>query len=81
MKIGNELTVSCTKKRTAVTAVQEGNNDGWEHARLKSGRRNQPRIIAHFSVKFRFMADGGNFQIVQGITSNLHEEGSLMPAS
>jgi hypothetical protein len=41
----------------------------------KSGRRKQPRIIAQFPVEFRFKADGGNFQIVQGITSNLHEEG------
>jgi hypothetical protein len=42
---------------------------------LKSGRRKQPRIIAQFPVEFRFKADGGNFQIVQGITSNLSEEG------
>jgi hypothetical protein len=42
---------------------------------LKSGRRKQPRIIAQFPVAFRFKADGGNFQIVQGITRNLHEEG------
>ena len=42
---------------------------------LKSGRRKQPRIIAQFPVKFRFKADGVNFQIVQGVTSNLHEEG------
>lgn len=32
---------------------------------LKSPSRRQPR----------FKADGGNFQIVQGITSNLHDEG------
>ena len=42
---------------------------------LKSGRRKQPRIIAQFPVEFRFKADGRNFRIVQGITSNLSEEG------
>ena len=42
---------------------------------LKSGRRKQPRVLAQFPVEFRFKADGGNFQIVQGITSSLHEEG------
>src|SRR5215470_15284325 len=36
---------------------------------LKSSRRKQPRIIAQFPVEFRFRADGGNFQIVQGINS------------
>jgi hypothetical protein len=33
---------------------------------LKSGRRKQPRIIAHFPVDSRFKADGGNLQILQG---------------
>jgi hypothetical protein len=42
---------------------------------FKSGRRKQPRIIAQFPVEFQFKADGGNFQIVQGITSDLHKEG------
>ena len=37
---------------------------------LKSGRRKQPRIIAQFPVESRFKADGGNFQIVQGNTSD-----------
>ena len=51
-----------------------GKNDS-RKTPLKSGRRKQPRIIAQFPVEFRFKADSGNFQIVQGITSNLHEEG------
>ena len=42
---------------------------------FKSGRRKQPRIIAQFPVESRFRADGEKFQIVQGITSNLHEQG------
>ena len=42
---------------------------------FKSGRRKQPRIIAQFPVESRFRAGGGRFQIIQGITSNLHEEG------
>jgi hypothetical protein len=42
---------------------------------LKSGRRKQPRIVAQFPVESRFRAEGGNLQIIQGITSNLHEEG------
>jgi hypothetical protein len=42
---------------------------------FKSGRRKQPRIIAQFPVESRFRAGGGRFQIVQGIPSNLHEEG------
>lgn len=43
---------------------------------LKSGRKKHPRIIAQFPAEFRFKAGGGNFQIVQGITTNLHEEGA-----
>ena len=43
---------------------------------LKSGRRKQPRILAQFPVEIRFKADGANFQIVQGVTSNLSEEGA-----
>jgi hypothetical protein len=76
LRTGNELTVSFTKRRTAVTAVPEEKNDSWKNARLKNGRRKQPRIIAQFPAEFRFKADGGNFQIVQGITSNLHEGGA-----
>jgi hypothetical protein len=60
-----------SKKRTAVPAGQEGKNDSGK-TRLKGGRREQSRIIAQFPVEFRFKADGGNFQIVQGITNNLN---------
>jgi hypothetical protein len=42
---------------------------------LKSGRRKQLRIVAQFPVESRFEAEGGNLQILRGITSNLHDGG------
>jgi hypothetical protein len=42
---------------------------------LKSGPDNCLELLLNSKWKFRFNADGGNFQIIQGISSNLHEEG------